>query len=260
MLAVLWPLARAPRELMAGAADLAVYRDQLAEVERDRVRGLMPASEAESARTEISRRLLAAASNTALPRSEGTNRRRIAALVALIGIPALALSLYFKLGSPEYPDAPLAARLALPLEQQDIGMLIGRLETRIAQEPNNGRGWEIIAPIYLRVGRIDDAVAARENAIRFLGSNAERETALGETLAAAASGKISPEAAAAFERALTHDPKFFRATYYLGVASEQNGDIARARALWTGIVEQSSANDLWRIPAQRALNRLQGAQ
>lgn len=263
-LAVLWPLSRAPRLLAAESeAGIAVYRDQLAEIDRDRARGVLAASEAEATRTEIARRLLAAAraENVALePPEASVIRRRVAALAGLIAIPALALSIYLNYGTPGLPDAPLGPRLALPLEQQDIGMLIGRLEARLAQEPDNGRGWEIIAPIYLRVGRIDDAVTARESAIRILGGNAERETALGETYAAGAGGKITSQARAAFERALSHDADFPRALYYLGVAAEQGGNLNEARSRWARIIERAPAKDLWRMPAERALNRTRGSQ
>src|SRR5690606_34865380 len=103
VLAVLWPLSRAPR-LAGEAGGLAVYRDQLAEIEADRARGLLPASEAEAARIEVSRRLLgAAAGDTARPDTD-LSRRRLASIVALVGVPALSLSLYLALGAPEFPD------------------------------------------------------------------------------------------------------------------------------------------------------------
>src|ERR1700694_1968282 len=119
--AVLWPLARG-RERLAGSADLAVYRDQLAEIERDRACGLIAAPEAEGARIEVSRRLLAAADAKENGSSEGAlGRRRAAAVLALIGIPVVAGILYFSLGSPDLPGAPLAARLDKPPELQDVG-------------------------------------------------------------------------------------------------------------------------------------------
>lgn len=255
--AVLWPLSRAPREAFGEAAGVAVYRDQLAEIERDRARGLLAGAEAEATRTEIARRLLAAASEKTSPAVAGMVRRRIASIAALIGIPLVSLALYFAYGAPEVADAPLAARLAPPVERQDIGMLVHRLEERLVSRPNDGQGWELIAPIYLRVGRTEDAIAAQEKVIQLLGSSAARQVTLGEALIAQTPGKISTEAKAAFERALGHDAKFSPALFYLGLAAEQSGDRNAARKYWTQVIEAAGPKDMWRIPAQRHLLQLE---
>lgn len=256
--AVLWPLSREPRA--AGeAAGIAVYRDQLAEIETDRARGILPASEAESARIEISRRLLGAAAKSPKTKTTSLTNRRLASIVALFGVPALSLTLYLYLGAPEFPDAPLAARTALPVEQQDIGMLIGRMEERLEQYPDQGHGWELIAPIYMRAGRTGDAITAQENAIRLLGATPAREVALGEYLRIA-SGKISQESKAAFERALALDEKSSPALFYLGLEAEQRGSTGEAKKFWSRIVEHTKENDPWRIPAARRLMLLENKQ
>lgn len=258
VLAVLWPLSREPRA--AGeAAGLAVYRDQLAEIESDRARGILPASEADQARIEVSRRLLGAAEKKPRGTKSSLINRRAASLVALLGVPTLSLSIYLYFGAPEFPDAPLAARAALPIEHQDIGMLIGRMEERLEQNPNHGPGWELIAPIYLRAGRTSDAIAAQENAIRILGPTPAREVALGEYLRMV-SGRISAEAKAAFERALALDDKTPPALFYLGLEAEQRGAAAEAKKFWSRIVETAKENDPWRIPAARRLMMLEKKQ
>jgi cytochrome c-type biogenesis protein CcmH len=256
--AVLWPLSREPG-LAGEAAGLAVYRDQLAEIEADRARGILPASEAEAARIEVSRRLLDAAAAKE-PKADGSlSRRRIASLVALFGVPALALSVYLYFGAPEFPDAPLAERIARPLEQQDMGLLIGRMQERLEKNPDHGEGWELIAPIYLRAGLTSEAIAAQENAIRILGGTAAREVALGEYLRIA-NGRISAESKAAFERALGHDANNAAALFYLGLEAEQRGSLNDARKFWTRAVEHGKANDPWLVPAQRRLRLLEKKQ
>lgn len=256
--AVLWPLSREPR-IAGEAAGLAVYRDQLAEIETDRARGLLLASEADAARIEVSRRLLGAAPAEASKATASLVNRRLASVVALFGVPALSLSLYLYLGAPEFPDAPLADRMALPVEQQDVGMLIGRMEQRLEQNPDHGPGWELIAPIYMRAGRTSDAIAAQENAIRLLGGTASREVALGEYLRIA-NGRISPEAKAAFERALAHDDKSQPALFYLGLEAAERGSASEAKQFWSRIVENAKPNDPWRIPAERRLMLLEKKQ
>jgi cytochrome c-type biogenesis protein CcmH len=258
VLAVLWPLSREVR-VVAETPSVSVYRDQLAEIDKDRARGVLPASEAAAAKLEVSRRLLNAASTRGEKPDASRTRRRLASIFALIGIPALSLSLYLYYGAPEFPDAPFAERIALPVEQQDIGMLIGRFEERLQQNPENGQGWELIAPIYLRAGRTGDAIAAQENAIRLLGSTAGREITLGEILRAS-HGRITPEAKAAFERALALDGKSSAALFYLGLAAEQEGNVSAARKFWKQIVDTAAARDQWRIPAERRLMLLERKQ
>jgi cytochrome c-type biogenesis protein CcmH len=109
--AVLWPLARARSTAPAGEADFAVYRDQLGEIARDRARGIIGVPEAEAARIEISRRLIGAGDRVADAIAPGAERRRrMAAIIALAGIPLVAFVLYGFVGSPGLPDAPLQAR------------------------------------------------------------------------------------------------------------------------------------------------------
>ena len=109
--AVLWPLGRVRAPQRAGN-DIAVYRDQLEEIARDRAAGLIGEAEAEAARVEVSRRLIAAADTVHADPSVpgGMLRRRTAAVVALVAIPLIAAGLYLTLGSPELPGQPLASR------------------------------------------------------------------------------------------------------------------------------------------------------
>ncbi len=205
--AVLWPLARRGNELRSGS-DVAVYRDQLAEVERDRAAGLIGESEAAGARVEVSRRLIAAADAQTVPPSSvssATWRRRAVAVVALVVLPLGAAAFYLALGSPSLPDQPLAPRLAASRSDASVDTLIAQVEDHLSRHPEDGRGWEVIAPVYLRLGRFDDAIKARRNALRLNGATAEREAALGEALVFGANGVVTAEAKAAFERAIALD-------------------------------------------------------
>jgi cytochrome c-type biogenesis protein CcmH len=258
ILAVLWPLGRT-RGKAAGErqADLAVYRDQLAEIERDRARGLLPAAEAAGARIEVERRILtagAAAESRPAPRT-ADRRRRAAAIAALAGIPILAIGLYHRLGSPELPDAPLASRLEAPPEQQDVEILVQRVERHLAENPDDGLGWEILAPVYLGIGRADDAVKARANALRLLGATAAREAALGEAIAFAEGGVVTKEARAAFERARALDMGYGKALYFLGLAAEQEGRISEAVAHWRDLADKAAEDDRWRAAALARIAR-----
>jgi cytochrome c-type biogenesis protein CcmH len=256
--AVLWPLSRR-RENPDPAREtgLAVYRDQFAEIERDRARNLIDEAEAKSAGVEVGRRLLAAADNIANFSQNSTARRRAVALIALAGVPAVALGLYLRLGSPDLSGAPLSTRLAAAAENQDIALLVRRVESHLAEQPDDGRGWEILAPIYLRLGRVNEAVKARENALRLLGSNADREVDLGEALVAEANGVVTADARAAFERASVLDARHPKSRFFLGLAAEQDGRLQDAKTIWQSLVNDAPEGAPWLGVVRTALARLQ---
>jgi len=256
--AVLWPLARRASQSRSGS-DIAIYRDQLEEIERDRAAGLIEDNEAASAQVEVSRRLIAAAdAQTASPINapSATWRRRAVAIVALVLLPFGATTLYLALGSPLLPDQPLALRLAAAHADQSIDTLIAKVETHLESNPDDGRGWEVIAPIYIRLGRFDDAGRARRNALRLNGSSAEREAAFGEALVFAANGIVTADAKAAFERAVALDANGVQARYFLGLAAEQDGDRAQAAATWRALIEAAPPDAPWVDLLRRALARV----
>jgi len=245
--AVLWPLGRHRREQRSGS-DLAVYRDQLDEIGRDRAAGLIGEAEAEAARVEVSRRLIAAA-DAAQPEAASAGsemfRRRAAAVLVLVALPAIAAALYLMLGSPQLPGQPLASRAATPLQDRTLDTLVAQVEDHLAKNPEDGRGWEVVGPVYLRLGRFEDAVKARRNALRINGSSANREADLGESLMAAANGVVTDEAKAAFERALVADAKNPKARFFLGVAAHQDGQGARAAAIWRDMLNDARPDSPW---------------
>jgi cytochrome c-type biogenesis protein CcmH len=261
VLAVLWPLSRRGRELRSGS-DIAVYRDQLEEIERDRAAGLIADNEAAGAKVEVSRRLLAAAEAqpaAAAGAATATWRRRAVAVVALIALPLGAVMLYMALGSPSLPDQPLAARLAEARANQSMDSLIAQVESHLEQRPDDGRGWEVIAPIYLRLGRFDEAVKARRNAIRLNGDSADREAALGEALVFAANGVVTVEAKGAFEKAVALDAAQVQARYFLGLAAEQDGNRVQAAAIWRALIETAPPGASWIEFVRSALARVDSA-
>jgi cytochrome c-type biogenesis protein CcmH len=264
--AVLWPLARRTNQLRSGS-DVAVYRDQLDEIERDRAAGLIEDNEAAGAQVEVSRRLIAAVDAQAQSGAPavvataiaGTWRRRAVAVVALAVLPIGAASFYLSVGSPSLPDQPLAPRLAAARNTQSFDGLIERVETHLEQNPNDGRGWEVIAPIYTRLGRFEDAVKARRNALRLNGDTAPRAAALGEALVLAANGVVTAEAKAAFEKAVALDGSDVQARYFLGLAAEQDGNRAQAAEIWRALIAAAPPDAPWRDFIQRALARVGAA-
>lgn len=260
VLAVLWPLSWRGRD--GGAAnDVAVYKDQLEEIERDQSFGLIGPSEAEAARIEVSRRLIAAADAAAkgdAPAPSGSQRRRrVVAASALVAMPIGALGLYLALGSPDLPGQPLAARVAQAHGgSASIEQMFAQIEHHLEENPDDGRGWEVVAPIYMRLGRYDDAVKARRNAVRLLGETAERESGLGEALVGRENGVVTGEAKAAFDDALRLDSTDVTARFYSGLAAEQDGRKDEAVRIWRALANDAPQDAPWLAPVQRALARL----
>ncbi len=184
-----------------------------------------------------------------------TWRRRAVALVALVVLPLGAATIYLTLGAPWLPDQPLAARRE---GDQSIDQLLARIETHLAANPQDGRGWEVVAPVYLRLGRSADAVKARRNALSLNGETAERHAELGEALVAAANGIVSAEAKAAFERAAALDPGQVKARYFLGMAAEQDGRSGEAVEIWRALLSDAPADAPWAAFVRQELARLAG--
>jgi cytochrome c-type biogenesis protein CcmH len=256
--AVLWPLARnAP---LRSGNDRNVYRDQLEEIGRDREAGRIGDAEAEAARLEVARRLLAAANATdtfEAPNNTSPSRRRAVALAALILVPVGGASLYLTWGSPFLPDAPLSARLNVPGEQSSIETLVVQVEAHLERNPQDGRGWEVLAPVYARLGRLDDAVKAWRNALGLLGASSEREADLGEALVAAANGIVTAEAKQAFESAAVSGAGNAKAKFFLGLAAEQDGKHEAAAGIWRALLASAPADAPYRELLQSSLTRVE---
>src|SRR6478735_434145 len=256
--AVLWPLGRGNRAPSEGS-EAAVYKDQLAEIERDRAADLIGAPEAEAARVEISRRLLAAADSERAPDAASSLKwRRAAAVLALVGLPLVAIVVYMPLGSPQLRDFPLAQRDRGANMAQSLENMVVQVEQHLEKNPTDGRGWNVLAPVLERLGRFDEAVRAYRNSITYNGESAERRSDLGEAITAAASGVVTAEAKTAFERAhalSADDPK---ANYFLGLAAEQDGRKDDAANIWRALLAKAPADAPWRPLVQTSLARVGG--
>jgi len=251
--AVLAPLARPAgaeeAEAPAEAGTLAVYRDQLAEIEAERARGVIGPTEAEAARLEISRRLLKSAEHPAL-RAGGAvpqwAHRRIA-LGTAVAVPLLALGLYLAHGSPGMPSSPFAARTAARA-QAEVADLIAKVEARLSKEPQDGKGWEVIAPVYLKLSRFRDAATAYTNAARLQGESVKLLAGLAEASILGSDGIVTEEARSAYEKILKIEPGRVEARFWLAMAKEQDGRLADALADYSTLLKEAPPDAAYRPP------------
>jgi cytochrome c-type biogenesis protein CcmH len=265
--AALWPLRRSS---VAAATqtnvDSAIYRDQLDEIERDLSAGSIGPREAEAARIEISRRLLAAhEAEAARGRPDRTGNptrvRRVAGAVTVIVLTLGAGSLYLALGSPDLAGQPAAERVAEAHgDGNSVAALFARVEAHLAQHPEDGRGWEVIAPVYMRLGRYQDAAKARANALRLLGPTAQRQADLGEALVAVENGTVTPKAKEAFDAAIRLDAANVSARFYQGLAAEQDGSREDAARIWRALLAEAPEDAQWAEVVRQALARVESPQ
>ncbi|CAO4162776.1 C-type cytochrome biogenesis protein CcmI [Methylorubrum populi] len=268
--ALLWPMSRRRRQDSASAAaglatETGFYEDQLAEIERDLARGLIAPAEAEAARTEAARRLLRASREEradptdAAPIAEPHLRqRRAASAFALSTIPLVALVVYGLYGSPNLPSQTDADRKATRAGAQDLMTAIGQIEARLANHPDDARGWSVLAPVYMRLGRFDDAARAYAALVRLKGEDAQTLSDWGEALIAAADGTVSPEARKVLDRAVAADPKAAKPQFYLARGDEQSGDPAGAVRRLEALVASAPADAPWLPTVRESLARLKG--
>lgn len=250
-------------------ADAAIYRDQLAELERDIARGTISPAEAQGARTEIARRLITATrrakqADDLSPAPAATSR--LTAAIALVAAPALAALLYLSIGAPGAPDQPLAGRskaerTGLPSQERaeqlaadrrpappeldpEYVKLVERLERIVESRPMEIQGHRLLARSLARSGRWVDARKAYDRLIGILGENAtaEDQASHAEAMIFAAAGYVSPQAISALEAALKIEPGLATARYYAGIALRQSGRSDEAVALWQALLQEDQAS------------------
>ena len=257
--ALLWPLARGSDSVPAApSGDLAVYQDQLTELIRDQERGLISAKDVKAARTEVGRRLLRAADASAAQTSsaaapDGEKRRGIATTVAAIAIPLLALALYLPLGAPHLPGRPYAALPRVSDAQASIADLIAKVEARLREHPEDGEGWDVIAPVYLRLGRFEDASDAYRRSLALKGETPLRLMGLAEAMVAARNGIVSEEARQLLEKVVGLVPQHVGARFLLALAKEQDGKLADAAADYRALLAAAPKDAPWRANVEGRL-------
>ena len=254
VIGLLLPVLRgAPAPASRRDYDLTVYRDQLAEIERDLARGVLSGDQAEAARTEVQRRMLAAADvgesesdATPAETADGPRRRSsVLATVIAIAVPLAALGLYAGLGAPGVPSLPLAERQGEIADGESLEGLATGLARRLAREEGEVADWLLLARTYAQLNRYAEAAEAAGQAVARGADDPETNGFHGEMLVAANNGTVVPAAREAFARVLEQDLANPRALYYAGLALAQDGQNERALELWTALARASQADAPW---------------
>ncbi len=222
--------------------ELAIYKDQLAEVDRDRERGLIGESEADAARAEIGRRIIAIDEADAL-NAPSVGRAPVLGTFVAICVPFLALAVYLYQGSPtlEQPSQIVAEEQPTRTSLDKSG-IIQDLTEAVHQDPNDTESWVSLGNALKSIKRYQQAAVAYTRAMNLAPEIAEYASRSGEAIVFAANGQVTPGAEAAFREAVRRDPDDPRALYYLGLADRQGGRLREALNRWL-ILENGSQSD-----------------
>ena len=253
--------------------NLAVYRDQLAEIDRDAARGLLSAEQAEAARAEIGRRILAlqpGAPSPPMPPPQpspasggGLGRGLVVAAVSVLAVPFAAWLLYARLGMPALPDQPFAERATAAkatiakatggIEHIDLGEAVGKIAAHLKEHPEDLRGWLLLGRTELSLGHYAEAVDAYRHAADLSGHRADIMGDWGEAQVIAADGTVTPAAREAFEAALGDKESAPRSRYYLALAKSQQGDVKGALQGWVDLAADAPADAEWLALVQQRI-------
>lgn len=236
------------RGAAAEPRDLEVYKQQLVEIDDEQARGLLGPSEAAAARVEISRRILAASETKA--RAPEIARPPAAPYVAIVLLTVITMGTYLIYGSPNLPDQPVVARVS-PSDPTPVDELVARVEERLRTHPEDGNGWNVLAPVYLRLGRYADAANALQKSVEILGSTPKRLGDLGEALTLANGGQVTDDALESFRKVLASEPQNDRASFWLAMADEQRGKAAEAKEAYQRLLQRNLPDEAKSVIKQR---------
>lgn len=231
--------------------EVAHLKLQLKEIESDLALGRLGAAEATAAKGELARELMRLKATTK-EAPDGGSRRGIVAAAAL-ATAVLAFGVYGVLGRPDLPAQPLVERKDVPPPEMTLDDAIARIEAQLKAKPDELRGWTVIAPAYMQMGRFADAAAALRKVIELDGPTADRETDLGEALMMAKDGDASGEPMQLFRSASNRDVAHVRSRYYLASEATRTGDFATAKAEWEGLLKLSRGGETWLPNAEAGL-------
>jgi cytochrome c-type biogenesis protein CcmH len=236
----LWLGLRAPKPRAdRKAANLAIFRDQLADLEREKAEGTLAEADFDQARRELQRRLLEevepATDDSATAAIHGPSRKTAVALLVLL--PSLAILAYGILGNPKALD-PARTSAAPKMTAEQINAMVAKLAERMQSNPDDMQGWLMLARSYKAMGRYEDAVAAYARAEKVIDADPELLASYAETIAMATGNGLKGKPSRLIARALEIDPRHPHSLFLAGAAAMETGDNKKGIAYWEALLPQ----------------------
>lgn len=222
------------------AANLAIFRDQLAELERERSEGSLAAEDYEQARSELQRRLLDEVDVADGDTAASPPTSRPTAIVLLLLLPIAAMGGYALLGNPAALD-PVNTAPQKQMTAADIEGMVAKLAAKMQDNPDDMNGWVMLGRSYKMLGRYAEAVDAYAKAEAFIAQDPELLASYAETLAMASGKGLSGKAKTLIDQALKLDPKHAHSLFLAGAAAMEAGDAKNGIAYWEALLPQVEA-------------------
>lgn len=248
--------AAGPRPVNAGQVESddanSHFRLLLSGIDADLAAGKLGEAEATAAKAELAREILRtnAQRGQARPSEEFSRAALLSGLIAIAGV---ALGLYAVLGSPDLPGQPLAARAEASGQPIDLDSAVARIETALAASPDDLRGWTVIAPAYMELGRFEDAVAAYRRIVELAGATPGLQIKLAEALIFAAGGEGSPEAMELLRAVAAANPDDALSRLYIASELMRQGQYGDAAMAWREAIALAKGDEPWLAAARQGL-------
>lgn len=235
---VLPPLLRRPRNVTgavgnSGGTNVDLYRDQLADLDRDLQSGVLAADQYEQARRDLEGRLA-----EELEQSGATGANRVGhagvSFGVIAGVPILAIAIYWVLGSPQalQPDSVAASGADHAVTAEQVERMVEKLAQRLRTEPGDAAGWSMLGRSYAALSRFSEASAAFAQAVKLLPGDASVLADYADMLAMAQGRKLAGEPRRIVAKALAADPNHLKALALAGSAAFEAGEYAEAVRYW----------------------------
>ena len=238
LLPPLWSARRKPTlDADRKAANLVIFRDQLAELEREKSEGTLAEADFEQAKRELQRRLLEEVDSEGQEPVGQAAPSRKTAVALLVLLPLFALGAYGLFGNLGALDpARTAAQKQMTPEQ--INEMVSRLAARLEANPDDLQGWAMLARSYKTMGRYEDAAKAYGKAEKLVDTDPELLASYAETLAMAAGKGLKGKPVQLIEKALKLDPNNAHSLFLAGAAAMEAGDAKKGIAYWEALLPQ----------------------
>lgn len=236
----------------ADAAIRAHHRAQLREIGSDLASGKLTEAEAAAARGELARELIRLEQETPAT-GKGPNLSRAPVVVSLVLTALIAFGAYAYLGQPGLPSLPLAGRQDAKAQTIDLDAAIKRIEEQLAKTPDDLRGWQVIGPAYMQLGRFADAAKAYRRVLELAPPTPEGQVDLAEALIMGADGAANDEVRGLLTAALDADPGQARARYYLASDAMRAGNWPEAVIQWQALITLGKGDEPWMETARQGL-------
>ena len=254
---LVWPILRArdTQITVRESYDVAIYKDQLKEADREFERGLLTTEQVDAVKTEIQRKLLAAdqSAGAANASTQSSNPKMITAFGLVLFLSIGSVAVYSYLGSPTLDNLAFVDRdIEKERKAQSDGQaisemttLIDQLEQKLTTDPNNLEGWLMLGRSAVSLGQFPRAVKAYEQALKLSPENIDVLIGYAETLIFNNEGQVSDDALKSLQYAHKTNAAHPKARYYIALYHAQAGNMRLAIQGWVDLLAISLPDAPW---------------